>query len=72
MLGSHARRVLQNASESVPCVARGALLRSGTAAHDLVRDRLPCIPSPAAVQDPADARQLLRSGVFKGMRDNVR
>jgi hypothetical protein len=24
------------------------------------------------VQDPAEARQLLRSGVFAGLRDNVR
>lgn len=33
---------------------------------------LPSLHAAVAVQDPAAARQLLRSGVFAGLRDNVR
>jgi hypothetical protein len=32
----------------------------------------PQLPLPSAVQDAGEARQLLRSGVFAGLRDNVR
>ena len=57
---------------AAPCSADARWSLAGSEQPPALPRSPPLHAPPPAVQDPADARQLLRSGVFKGLRDNVR